>query len=56
MSRPKKIEETPNIEDLILKDMGEFKISLVKKKLKEDDLKKVIQRLLIEWAQGRVNL
>lgn len=62
MARPKKTEQ-PKIEhsaseldELVFNSMGEFKTNLVKSKLKDNDLKQLIQRLLIEWAQGRVNL
>ena len=62
MARPKK-QETPQVEyaqseldQMVFNSMGEFKTNLVKSKLKDNDLKKLIQRLLIEWAQGRVNL
>lgn len=62
MARPKKLEQTntehaaSDLDKMIFDNMGEFKTNLVKSKLKDNDLKKLIQRLLIEWAQGRVNL
>lgn len=61
MARPKKeqplVEHTASeLEQLVFNSMGEFKTNLVRSKLKDKDIKKLIQALLIEWAQGRVNL
>lgn len=60
MARPKKIEQTKqcneSLESVIFKNLGEYRTKLVKSKLIDKDLEKLVHALLIEWAQGRVNL
>lgn len=44
-----------SLEEIFLKEMGQTRFDLVMNR-KPVDLKKLISRLLIEWAQGRVTL
>lgn len=50
------IECGESLEQVVFKNFGEYRTNLVKSKLNGNDLEKLIHRLLVEWAQGRVNL
>jgi len=56
IEKKSRAKETKSFEQEVFQHLGDFKTKLVKEKLKDQNLKKIISDLLLEWASGRIKL